>query len=266
MPPVIVPANIIVGAMQVYQRALGVLTSWNSVGATMDDSMVRVNQAWFRPDLNGMLGPVQEMDYLTEQGVEIEFTAVEIAGPKLALFVPGATSSVVAPVDEVTTAFSSTMAAASAIGDTNVKVTAITNLVAGEMIRIDAAGAAAEYRIIDVVGTIGAGGTGLQFRDPLQKVHANAATLVEQKPLADGKTNITGSTIRRMPSTAYQQWAAVGESPNGYYELLIDSGISTTDAAEIAFGDETVGGIRATIGSRYNGATPNTPPWRLRVP
>jgi hypothetical protein len=265
LPPVITPGNIIVGAANIYNRALAVLTSWNSVGATMDDSMVRVNQAWFRPELNGMLGPVQELDYLTEQGVEVEFTMVEIAGTKLALAVPGATSSVTAPADAAGGG-TTTLAAQANIGDTTVKVTAVTNFIAGDMVRISAAGAAAEYRVVDVVGTIGAGGTGLQFRDPLQKVHPNTDPVVEQNPGADGKTVITGSTVRRMPSTAYSQWAVVGESPNGFYELLIDSGISTTDAAEIAYGDETVGGIRATIGSRYNGATPNTPPWRLRVP
>lgn len=266
MPPVITPANIIVGAGQAYYRALGVLTSWNSVGATMDDSAVRIAQAWYRPDLNGMLGPVQEMDYLTEQSAELEFTMAEIAGSKMALAIPGATATTTAPADSASTPFSSTLAAAAAIGDTSVKITAVTNLTAGDLIRIDTAGAAAEYRIIDVVGTTGAGGTGLQFRDPLQKTHANGAAAVEQNPGADGKTVITGSTVRRMPASAYNQWAFVGEAPNGYYELLIDSGISTTDDAEISFGDETTGGIRTTIGSRYNGATPNTPPWRLRVP
>lgn len=265
MPPVITPANIIVGAGQAYYRALGVLTSWLSVGATMDDSAVRIAQSWYRPDLNGMLGPVQEMDYLTEQAVELEFTMAEIAGSKLALAIPGATATVTAPAD-AGGGGSTTLAAAAAIGDTAIKVTAVLNFAAGDMVRISAAGAAAEYRVIDVVGTAGAGGTGLQFRDPLQKAHANTDPVVEQNPGADGKTVITGSTVRRMPATAYNQWAFVGEAPNGFYEMLIDSGISTTDSAEIAFGDETTGGVRTTIGSRYNGATPNTPPWRLRVP
>lgn len=266
MPQVITPGNIIVGAADLYYRALGVLTSWNPAGATMDDTAVRVNQAWFRPELNKQLGPVQELDYLTEQAVEIEATLVEIAGSKLALAIPGATATSTAPTDATGTPGSTTLAAAAAIGDTSIKVTAITNFSAGDMVRISAAGAAAEYRVIDVVGTLGAGGTGLQFRDPLQKAHPNADPVVEQNPGADGKTVITGSTVRRMPASAYNQWAVVGESPNGYYEFLLDSGISATDAAEIAFGDETVGGIRTTIQSRYNGATPNTPPWRLRVP
>ena len=264
MPQVITPGNIIVGAASVYNRALGSVAAWTGVGATMDDTTVRIAQAWFRPDLNGMLGPIQEMDYLTEQSVEAEFTMVEIAGAKLALAIPGATTTTSATTDAAVTPFSSTLAAAAAIGDTNVKVVAVTNLVAGDWVRINVAGALAEYRQIDTVGTVGAGGTGLGFRDALQKAHASGVAAVET--VGDGKTVITGSTVRRMAASAYNQWAIVGEAPGGYYELLLDSGISTTDSAEIAFGDETVGGITTTIQSRYAGSLPNTPPWRLRVP
>lgn len=264
MPQIISPGAVIVGAASVYNRAVGSVAAWTGVGATLDDTTVRVAQSFFRPDLNGILGPVQELDYLTEQAVEIEFTMVEIAGNKLALAIPGATSTTEATTDAGGTPGVTTLAALAAIGDTAVKVVAITNFVAGDYIRINVAGALAEYRQIDVVGTAGAGGTGLQFRDPLQKAHSNGVAVVET--VGTGKTVITGSTIRRMPATAYNQWAVVGESPNGYYELLLDSGISTTEGAEITFGDEAVGSIRTTIQSRYAGATPNTPPWRLRVP
>jgi hypothetical protein len=262
-PQVITPGNIIVGAAQIYNRDVGSVGAWTGVGATMDDTAVRIAQAWFRPDLNGMLGPVQELDYLTEQAVEAEFTMVEIAGSKLALAIPGATATPGSTTDASGTPGSTTLAAAAAIGDTSIKVAAVTNFAAGDYVRIGTGGAA-EYRQIDVVGTAGVGGTGLQFRDALQKAHASGDAVVET--VGDGKTVITGSTVRRMPASAYKQWAIVGEAPNGYYELLLDSGISVTDAAEITFGDEAVGGVRTTIQSRYAGATPNTPPWRLRVP
>ena len=267
MPQVVTPANILVGAASVYNRALSVLTAWTGVGATMDDTTVRINQSWFRPDLNGMLGPVQELDYLTEQGVEIGFTMAEIAGAKLALAIPGATSTVALKTDYATTPFTSTLASAAAIGDTTIYVAGVTNVTAGDWVRINVdAGSLSEYRQIDFVGTAGAKGTGtgLQFRDPLQKNHLSGVAAMESN--GDGKTVITGSTIRRMPASAYNQWALVGESPGGYYELLLDSGISTTDAAEITFGDSTVGAIKTTIGSRYSGSQPNLPPWRLRVP
>ena len=55
MTQVVTPANIILGAGEAYYRALGVLTAWSSVGGTMDDTVMRIAQSWFRPDLNGML-------------------------------------------------------------------------------------------------------------------------------------------------------------------------------------------------------------------
>jgi hypothetical protein len=264
MPQVIDPNAVAIGAAQIYYRALGVLTAWNGVGATMDDTTIRVNQAWYRPDLNGMLGPIQGLDYLTEQVVEGEFTMVEIAGAKLPLAIPGATYATTLNTDATGTPGTTTLAAAANIGDFAIKVAAITNFTAGDYVRINVTGALAEYRVIDFVGTLGAGGTGLQFRDALKKSHLSGVAVVEAN--GDGKTEITGSTIRRMPDTAYNQWAFVGEAPNGYYELILDSGISITDAAEITWGDEATGSIRTTIQSRYSGATPNTPRWRLRVP
>lgn len=264
MPQIISPSNILLGAGQIYYRALGVLTAWTGVGATMDDTTMRIAQSWFRPDLNGMLGPVQEMDYLTEQNAELEFTMVEVAGSKLALAVPGATSTA-GVVTETGAGFTTTLAAATAIGATNIKLTAVTGLNVGDYIGIDVvAGSLREYRQVTAVGTLGAGGTGVDFRDPLQKAHAPGVVVIETD--GDGKTTITGASVRRQPASAYNQWALVGEAPAGYYELLLTSGISSTDSAEITFGDESVGGIRTTIQSRYAGATPNTSPWSLRVP
>lgn len=256
MAAVITPANIILGAGQAYYRALDVLTAWSSVGATMDDTAMRIAQSWFRPDLNDMLGPIQEMDYLTEQNAELEFTMVEVAGDKLALAVPGATSTT-----GVTTATggggSTTLAAAAAIGDVSVDLAAATGFAVGDFMKIGASNF--EYRQIT-----GLAGTIASFRDPLQVARASGVAVIETD--GDGKIEITGASVRRQPASSYNQWALVAEAPSGYYELELASGISTTDSAEISFGDETVGGIRTTIGSRYNGQTPNTSPWTLRVP
>jgi hypothetical protein len=92
------------------------------------------------------------------------------------------------------------------------------------------------------------------------------ATVAVTETLGDGKTSITGSTISRQPDTAYNEWALVAQAPSGYYEFLIDRGISTTETAELSFGDETTAGIRATIQSRFLGSATTTPTWRLRVP
>jgi hypothetical protein len=239
-----------------YYRAVGVLTPWSSIGATMDDTTMRIDQSWFRPDLNGMLGPIQEMDYLTEQNAELEFTMVEVAGDKMALAVPGATSTTTSNVVDGA-GLSTTTTAAVAIGATTIPLTATTNLAVGDWIKIGASNY--EYRQVTAISSLN-----VSFRDPIQTARASGVAVVETA--GDGKVDITGASVRRQPATAYHAWALVAEAPVGYFELLLDSGISATDSAELNFGDETVGGIRTTIASRYNGSTPNTSPWHLRVP
>lgn len=266
MPSVINPVSYIIGAAEVWYRAVGSSGAWSSIGSTVDDIVFRVNQSMFNPseNINGLDDLIREMDYRNMSGAEAEFTMPEIAGPKLALAIPGAVSTTLATTDAGGSPGTTTLAAAAAIGDVTVKVTAVTNFAAGDWMRINVAGALAEYRKIDVVGTAGAGGTGLQFRDPLLKAHNNGVAVVET--VGDGKTEITAGTTRRQPVTAYNDWALVAQSPADYYELLVMNAISTTEAVEFSFGDETMAGIRVTLGARKDGANLSLPSWKLRVP
>ena len=263
---VIDPKQYIIGAAEVYYRAIASVGAWTSIGATVDDVVFRINQTTFNPseDFNGILEPIREMDYISKAGAEAEFSMPEFAGSKLALAVLGAQSSVLASTDAGGTPLSTTLAAAAAIGDTAVKVVAITNAAAGDWIRVNVAGALAEYRRIDVVGTAGAGGTGLGFRDPLLKAHSNGVAVVET--IGDGKTEITPGTVRRQPLSAYNDFALVAQSPSDYYELYLYNAISKTDAAEISFGDESMAAIKVSLGTRRDGANLALPSWRLRIP
>jgi beta-glucosidase len=65
-----------------------------------------------------------------------------------------------------------TLAAAAAVGATNIKVTSVTPFAAGQTIWIDAT-SDAEQATIAAVGTAGSGGTGVDLTTPLVKAHAN---------------------------------------------------------------------------------------------
>lgn len=263
---VIDPKQYVIGAAEVYYRDIASVGPWSSIGPTVDDVIFRISQTMFNPseDFNGVLEPIREMDYISKAGAEAEFTMPELAGSKLALAVLGAQAAVLPSTDATGTPLSTTLAAAAAIGDTAVKVTAITNAAPGDWMRINVAGALAEYRRIDVVGTAGAGGTGLGFRDPLLKAHANGVAVVET--IGDGKNEITPGIVRRQPLSAYKDFVLVAQSPSDYYELYLYNAISKTDAAEITFGDESMAGVKVTIGSRRDGANLALPSWRMRVP
>jgi hypothetical protein len=267
VPQTIVASQYIIGAADVYYRAIGSVAAWTSIGATINPIIFRIHQATFNPSdqFNGLLELVREMDYTSKQSAEAEFEMPQIAGPNLALAIRGVQSSVLANTDAGGTPFSSTLAAAAAIGDTNVKVAAITNLVAGDWIRIDVtAGGLAEYRQIDVVGTIGAGGTGVSFRNPLIRAHASGVAAVES--VGDGKTELVPGNTRRMPLTAYNDFALVAQSASDYYELMLYNAITTADPIELSFGDQTMAAIKTTIGTRKDGLNLALPSWKLRVP
>jgi hypothetical protein len=252
------PTAVVIGAGQLYYRALSVATAWTNIGATMDDTVVRIPQTWFRPDLNGQLGPIQELDYLSEQNMELEATMMEVAGTNLALAIPGATSTTGTGAESGGAHGDSDLDGAVSAGATSIVVTAGTNFAVGDYIFIGS-GATKEYMRLTAVS-----GTTLSFRDPLRYAHADAEVVKEA--VDDNKVVVTGSTVRRMPSTQYRQWALVAEAPDGYYEFLLSSGISTTENAELSFGDDSAGGIRMTIAGRVAGATPTTPAWTVRVP
>lgn len=266
MTVVIDPRAYIVGAAEVYYRAVASTGPWSSIGATIDDVAVRIKQSTFNPSekFNGVLELVREMDYLSKQSAEVDFTMPEFAGPKLALAILGSTTTA-SPITETAAGPSTTLAAAAVAGATNIKVTAVTSIVPGMTMGIDVvAGGLREYRVIDTVGTLGAGGTGLTFRDPLLQAHANGVVVIQTD--GDGKSVITPGLVRRQPLTAYNDWCLVAQSPKDYYELYLYSAISSTDTAELQFGNETMAAIKVTLGTRKNGADLSLPSWRLRIP
>ncbi len=94
-----------------------------------------------------------------------------------------------------------TLAAAASAGDTNIKVASVTNIVAGEPIRLEAFGDSnQEFSTVQSVGTAGAGGTGVTLSDPLTNAHASG---VAAQDLGSGitlaapvqKAHAAGSTI-----------------------------------------------------------------------
>ena len=74
MPLVIDPKQYIIGAADVYYRAIASVGPWSSIGATVDDVVFRVNQTTFNPseDFNGILEPIREMDYISKACAEAE--------------------------------------------------------------------------------------------------------------------------------------------------------------------------------------------------
>jgi hypothetical protein len=249
----------IIGAADVYYRPVGGTGLWLSIGATIDDVVFRVKQSTFNPSdkFNGILELIREMDYVSKQSGEAEFTMPEFAGDKLKLAILGATVAATVAADTVA-GWSTTLSADAAAGATSITLTSAAGVAAGDIAHIGVA-AASEYRVIDqLVGSVAT------FRDPLLQAHASGAAVVQAD--SDGKTEITPGSTRRQPLTAYNDFALIAQSPSDYYELFLYNAISSTDQAEVAFGNETMAAVKASIGTRRDGLNLSDPSWRLRVP
>jgi len=100
-----------------------------------------------------------------------------------------------APVPRTAT----TLAAATVVGATNIKVTSVTNMVAGEGIWIDT-GANQEADTILSVGTAGSGGTGLTLTTPLTLTRTSAAAAQD---IGTALTCPSGTPTPICPTTSY---------------------------------------------------------------
>jgi hypothetical protein len=78
----------------------------------------------------------------------------------------------------------STLAAAAAAGDTNIKVASVTPFAVGQKITVDT-GAASESAVVAAVGTAGATGTGVTLTAPLTQAHAAGARIFRTDPTGD---------------------------------------------------------------------------------
>src|SRR6266508_6272081 len=80
-----------------------------------------------------------------------------------------------------------TLAAASAVGDTNVKVASVTGLSAGQTVVLENATVRSELATIATVGTAGSGGAGVDLTGPLAKAHnsSGAFTVYTADPTGD---------------------------------------------------------------------------------
>ena len=164
--------EIFIGAGEVY-------CDGSPVGATQDNNVFRVVREYFSPKLNGTPGPIKGTDYIQSETAELEVTIPELDATKIAYMVPGAVSTAQDAIGVVLGGGGSgTLAADSIVGATNIRVSSVTNITTGDILQIGAAGAR-EFRKAITVGTIGAGGTGIDLDYGLGKAHTTGDAYVE---------------------------------------------------------------------------------------
>jgi hypothetical protein len=138
-----------------------------------------------------------------------------------------------------------TTAAASAVGDTNVKVASVTNLVAGQPIFIDV-GQNMEIRRIATVGTAGAAGTGVTLTSPLSLAHPSGARFHVNQGQPIG---FTGDTLEHLNFFAAGAPHGINGETSPTEELLRALELPSQYTALLASGSDYLGAVPAPTGT-----------------
>ena len=163
--------------------------------------------------------------------------------------------------EEVKTVNGTILAAPAVAGDTNVKVDAVDALTAGDFVRIGYVGHY-ETRTLTVVGTAGAGGTGITFDIPLTRDHAVDEWVIEVT--ATGSTTIQ-PVAGRVPTSAYKDVVLTGVGLDGLPLVVeLDDALSVVNQ-DMAFSDDDWSGFAVELEAYADPTTPAVLPWRIKV-
>ena len=98
----------------------------------------------------------------------------------------GTVSNSIYGIDLSFPSLTTTLSAASAVAATNIKVASVANMTVGNTLTVDFNGVNPETVTITIVGTAGAGGTGITFTPALAFAHASGATVALNGALING--------------------------------------------------------------------------------
>lgn len=255
------PANLVIGAPGI------VLLNSTDVGATEGNVVFRVVQGRFVPRINGVSANLVGTHYVQEEHGELEVGTPEMSAAILAALNPGSTSASTGAATAVGSPVwaATTLAAAVVVGQyTGIKVAAVTGMVVGHYANI---GAGTQVRQITRVGTLGAGGTGIDVSDPLSAAIASGQAVTQFT--GDGGTQYTSGILsnRRLPTSAYNTVEARMSGLNGLRYVFGLRGAMQDQNFEATLGDAAMAAPRAKFMSNLDPANPTTSHWYVtRIP
>jgi hypothetical protein len=231
------------------------------VGATLTPPKVTVEATQYAPEFQGAGGPISGAVFNTKIKATVEFDVNEITAAKLAWAMPGS-SSVVGTAATTGGGGTGTLYADVAAGATNIKVTSVANLTAGDYLKIGDAGEEEIHRIaVGGVGTIN-GGTGITLETPLLRAHDAGDDYVEVDDA--GTTVITWST-GRVPSATFKDVIIDGLGVDGRHLKVTVSDALSDGKLNVEMSDAVVAGSHVIMTGFYDGATPTLCPVSIEI-
>jgi hypothetical protein len=224
------------------------------VGATTEPPTLEIEIEEYTPEFQGAKGPVMGTKIIRRAIPRINLTVNQITAEKLAWAMPGAASVQTSTADEAGGA-TTTLASATAAGDTQATVASAVGLVVGDFVRLGAAGPTADYREITAIA-----GALLTFNRALSYAHASGASVTETE--GDGRTTITW-TAGRLPSTSYKDVILRGEGLDGREIQVTVENAASAENQELSFADDDITGLSLVLTGHYAPATPTKVPLEI---
>lgn len=224
------------------------------VGGTTEPPSVFIEIEEATPDFQNAVGPVANTGVIHSVLCGVELMVNQLTAEKLAWALPGS-SSTGGTGTETVGGGDTTLTADADAGDTVISVAAVTNLTAGDNIRIGDAGEY-EFREIESIDTLD-----ITLTSALSRNH-DAGDQVRETDDLGGGTTITW-TAGRVPSTAYKDLILVGQGLDGRTMTTTIQRAKSAENISLPFGKGEFGGLSMRFIGHVDPANPLVVPFSI---
>jgi hypothetical protein len=228
------------------------------VGATITPPKVTVEETQYAPDFQGAGGPVKGAVFVTKAKAQIEFDVNELTASKMAWALPGSTSSSGAgSAVGGGGAFSTTLGADSAIGDTLVELASTASpLAVGQFLKFGT-GAGAEYGEVKAIID-----PAVELVEALRKAHTSGDAVVRT---VDADVTTTTMRIGRIDTSVFADVILDGVGVDGRHLVVTVTDALSDGKMTSEFSDSAVAGVHCVMTGYYDPADPTLVPISIAV-
>jgi hypothetical protein len=229
------------------------------MGATLTPPKVTIKATQYAPEFQGAGGPISGAVFNTKIAASVEFDINELTAAKLAISMPGSTSSAGAGAAATAgDAYASTLTEDTVIGSTILPVAATTSPIAAGMFVKVGTGADAEFRIIKEVIP----DTALELTEALFIAHTTGDDVVRTIDL--DTTTISWRT-GRVPSNAFKTVVLDGIGLDGRHLVVTVNDALSDGNLSVEMSDSAVAGSHVVMTGYYDGSDPTLCPVTVAV-
>ena len=234
------------------------------VGATQGNGVLTIPRKITTLRPNGLTAPILGGDYTADELPTLEAELLEFTATNLAYLLPGATSTTPATGVMGSPPYTASTLAAAAVAyqQYGIKLTSVTGLVVGAILAFTGPGTPTlMIRTVTRVGTLGAGGSGIDINLPLSAAAASGSAVTQYT--GDGSTQFGSGALlnRRIPTTAYHEFKIAVPGLNGTAMMFGVRNAISTGSIVVTLSDAAYAAPKLTVDGRIDPANPTLSAW-----